>query len=148
MSPKSEPQTGRISTTGVTTTPRRKVNVCTLFEISQDSVIFLSKLAFSQFSSTSRARRRRVQPAVDDQGLHADVPLLEGEPAPAVDAAERVPHLRNAALVEHSEGPSGSSRTANTDVLIAGRTFLKTAHLEPLKQTSHTHTHSTLSMCR
>lgn len=43
--------------------------------------------------------------------------------------------------------PSGSSRTANTDVLIAGRTFLQTAHLEPLKQ-HLTHSHSTLSMCR
>lgn len=50
----------------------------------------------------SRAGRRRVQPAVGDARLHADLPLMEGGQARAVHAAQRVPHVRHAALVDHS----------------------------------------------
>lgn len=51
-----------------------------------------------------RAGRRRVQPAVGDARLHADLPPVEGGPARAVRAAQRLPHLRHAALVEHRQG--------------------------------------------
>lgn len=50
-----------------------------------------------------RAGRRRVQPAVGDARVHADVPPVEGGQAAAVHAAQRVPHVRHAALVDHRQ---------------------------------------------
>ncbi|XP_052756800.1 serine/arginine repetitive matrix protein 2 isoform X6 [Galleria mellonella] len=64
-----------------------------------------------------RARRRRVQPPVGDARFHADVPPVEGGEAAAVDASERVPHLRHAALVEHRQRYTGPPRGADPDVL-------------------------------
>lgn len=53
--------------------------------------------------SCYRARRRRLQSPLDNPGIHADIPLLEGAPSPAVDTSERLFDLRYAAVVEHCE---------------------------------------------
>lgn len=48
-----------------------------------------------------RAGRRCVQPGVGVPRVLADVPPVEGRQTATVGAAERVPDLRHAALVDH-----------------------------------------------
>ncbi|XP_069355480.1 uncharacterized protein FLJ46347 isoform X3 [Maniola hyperantus] len=78
-----------------------------------------------------RAGRRRLQPPVGDARLHSDLPPVEGGAARAVRAAQRLPHLRHAALVEHRQRYPGPPRGAHPDILRAAA-----------RRRTHTHTHT------